>query len=104
VSASTTSHRLVSIQCPRGHHVASVVATPDGVVVTGERTGHAHGHRDRVDTPHHAGRHERWTLPLRTDAYGDDEVKAWCECGGWTLSRAQMRAWQQAGNARVVLR
>jgi hypothetical protein len=84
--------------------VASVVATPDGIVVTGERTGHAHGHRDRVDTPHHAGTRERWSLPLVADVLADDAVPAWCECGRWTLSRARLRAWHEAGNTRVVLR
>lgn len=72
--------------------------------MTGDRTGHAHGHRDRVDTPHHAGSHEHWTLPLAVGAYADDAVPAWCECGVWTLSRAQLQAWYEAGNARVVLR
>jgi hypothetical protein len=95
--------RVLSVQCANGHHVAAVYRTPDGEVVRAATGRRSHGHRDRIDTPH-GGRPARdpWTDFLDAGPLGD-AVPAWCDCGAWTLSRADLAAWLAAGERRVVL-
>ena len=64
----------------------------------------AHGHRDRVDTPHRGTQSSTtWTDFLVPKPFADDTFPAWCDCGPWTLSRAAVQQWMQAGERRVVL-
>lgn len=92
------------MQCSNGHHVATVYDTPQGSVVQGASGRRSHGHRDRVDTPHRGDPGPRpWTDFLAAESTADDDVRAWCDCGSWTLSRRQMSAWLDAGERRVHL-
>ncbi len=104
VAATLARARVLAVQCEHGHHVAGVYRTDAGLVLQAESGRRSHGHRDRIDTPHRgtAGR-PQWTDFLTPEARVDDSVPAWCECGPWTLSRAAVAEWVDAGERRVVL-
>jgi hypothetical protein len=95
--------KVLSVQCASGHHVAAVFRTPDGAVIRAATGRRSHGNRDRVDTPH-GSRPARvpWSDFLDAGPHAG-AVPAWCDCGAWTLSRADLTAWLGAGEHRVVL-
>jgi hypothetical protein len=95
--------KVLSVQCASGHHVAAVFRTPDGEVIRAATGRRSHGNRDRVDTPH-GSRPARvpWSDFLDAGPHAGT-VPAWCDCGAWTLSRADLIAWLDAGEYRVVL-
>jgi hypothetical protein len=103
VPAPAHDSRVLDVQCTHSHHVAAVFTTADGPVVQTHRGRHAHGQRDRVDTPHHGHPTSAWTDFVDAGPLADDKLPAWCECGPWTLSRAELAAWVAAGEGRVVL-
>lgn len=87
-----SDHQLLSVQCPRGHHVAFVYDTTAGPVYWAITGPHAHGSRDFVDTPHHASaRGTEYVDLLDGEPLADDALPAWCDCGPRTLSRAELR-------------
>jgi hypothetical protein len=105
--------KVLSVQCASGHHVAAVYRTPDGEVIRAATGRRSHGSRDRIDTPHgsrdridtpHGSRPARapWSDFLDAGPFAG-AVPAWCDCGAWTLSRADLAAWLDAGEHRVVL-
>jgi hypothetical protein len=82
----------LSIQCPRGHHVGAVYETDVGLVLRALTGPHAHGSKDFVDTAHHGGsRGTEYVDLLEPASPADDQLPAWCDCGTWTLSRAEVR-------------
>jgi hypothetical protein len=96
--------RRLNVQCPRSHHVAAVYETDEGLVYCAIEGPHAHGSKDRVDTAHHGGsRGTEYVDLLVGDLLVDDALPAWCDCGPWTLSRAQLleQADHRAGTVRV---
>ncbi len=95
--------RVLSIQCANAHHVAVVYRTEGGPVVESTLGRRSHGHRDRVDTPHGRGGTARSWVDLLDAKTGDDALPASCDCGPWTLSRAEIGAWLADGERRVVL-
>lgn len=95
--------QVLSVQCANGHHVAGVYATAEGRVVRAATGRHAHGHRDRVDTPHRGDPRRPWTDFLDAGPLADDALPGWCECGAWTLSRSELTDWLEGGERRVVL-
>jgi hypothetical protein len=104
VAAELSANRLLAVQCANGHHVAGVYRTDVGPVVQAATGRHAHGRRDRVDTPHGGSQSSGpWTDLLEPAAFADDTLPAWCDCGPWTLSRADLAAWIDRGERRVVL-
>ncbi len=99
---------VLNVQCTRGHHLAGVFRTPDGLVYQSRPLGHRHSHgdRDRYDAAHHHGDESPpWVdlLEVPPSAAVDDGLPAWCECGARTLSRAQLLHWIAEGEHRVNL-
>lgn len=95
--------KVLSVQCANGHHVAAVYRTPDGEVVRAATGRRSHGNRDRIDTPHRSrSARTLWSDFLDAGPVAG-AVPAWCDCGAWTLSRADLTAWLGAGERRVVL-
>jgi hypothetical protein len=89
----------LSIQCPNGHHVGAVYETEVGPVFRALTGPHAHGSKDFVDTPHHGGsRGTEYVDLLEPASSTDDQLPAWCDCGSWTLSRAEVRREVRAGH------
>jgi hypothetical protein len=87
-------HVRLRVRCSRSHQVASVYATSRGLVYTATARPRAHGSRDFIDAPHHDstnGREQSDFLDVRDELLADDELRAGCECGPRTLSRAELR-------------
>jgi hypothetical protein len=83
---------VLSIQCHRSHHVGAIYSTPPGLVVRLPVGPRSHGSKDFEDSAHGAAHHGEYVDfldPDRPDV--DDRVPGWCACGGWTLSRADLR-------------
>jgi hypothetical protein len=90
--------RRLSIQCPHGHHVGAVYETEVGLVLHAVTGPHAHGSKDFVDTAHHGGSHgTEYVDLLQAASSTDDRLPAWCDCGSWTLSRAEVARQVRAG-------
>lgn len=83
--------QVLSVQCRDGHHVAAVYRTDAGMVVATRTGPHGHGSRDFIDTGHRGARGGQDYVDLVEvgPSVGDD-VPAWCDCGVWTLSRAEI--------------
>jgi hypothetical protein len=94
---------LMSVQCPRSHHLAAVYATESGPVVLTHPAGHAHGSKDFVDTGHRAPRRADRPDLLDAGSGADDVIPGWCDCGPHSLSRTDLLARLAAGQqtARV---
>jgi hypothetical protein len=93
------------VQCPNSHHVAAVYETEEGLVYYSIEGPHAHGSKDRIDTAHHGGsRGSEYVDLLVGDPLDDDALPAWCDCGPWTLSRANLveQSSERAGTVRVA--
>lgn len=103
-SAGSGPEVLLTVRCPRSHHVAEVLDTAEGAVYRSVVGSHAHGDRDYVDTGH--GSHQRGTAYvdlLSAEDPRDDALPAGCECGPSTLSRARLRLAISAGERTVEL-
>lgn len=86
-----THHRVLNVQCRRGHHVAAVYETAAGLVYLADTGPHGHGSKDYVDAAHgDATRGDEFTDLLAPGPMVADEVPAWCDCGHWTLSRSDL--------------
>jgi hypothetical protein len=94
---------LVQVQCARSHHVAAVYDTDIGPVYVAPVRPRSHGSRDRVDELHNDQEVTHWFDLLVVDDTEDDGLPAWCDCGPRTLSRAAIREWLAAHEARVVV-
>jgi hypothetical protein len=89
---SRPDHQRLSVQCPHGHHVATVFDTDLGLVVRTLTGPHGHGSKDFLDTAHHAATHGQvYVDVLDPGATADDALPAWCDCGPRSLSRAELR-------------
>ncbi len=102
------SHRSdvqeLSLQCRRGHHVAAVYQTDAGPVFWSRIGPHSHGSRDFVDRGQHGARGGRdYVDLLRAPTSAGDDLPAWCDCGGWTLSRAEVARLVASGQRTVHL-
>lgn len=98
LTKGSTEHERLSVQCPRSHHLAAVHDTAAGLVYRTRTGPHSHGSKDFVDTSHHAGEHgTEYVDLLPSTAADDDALPAWCDCGPWTLSRADLLAQIRAG-------
>ncbi|MFJ9363616.1 hypothetical protein ACIRRA_04250 [Nocardia sp. NPDC101769] len=85
-------HALVRVRCGRSHHVATVFDTAAGAVYESLIGPHAHGRRDYIDEAHRTDRHRiHYVDLLDGDRNTDDTLPAHCECGGYELSRIQLR-------------
>ena len=97
-------HELLSIQCAHGHHLGTVYETAAGLVVRTVTGPHAHGSKDRLDTPHHAAPRGSVLTDLLVSPRGvDDDVPAWCDCGPRLLSRTTLAAEIRLGRRTVHL-
>jgi hypothetical protein len=104
LGATRSEAVVLHVNCPRSHHLAVVIDTPEGLVYRSTVHGRSHGHADRVDTPHHP-HDEREYLDLLLPAGGeaDDALPAWCDCGQRLLSRTAVAGWIAARERRVVV-
>lgn len=96
-------HELLSIQCTHGHHLGAVYETSAGMVVRTLTGPHAHGSKDRLDTPHHAARRGAVVTDLLVGPSAADDVPAWCDCGPRLLARAALAAEIRRGRRTVHL-
>lgn len=104
LDGSRSDHRLVSLQCPHGHHVAAVVETPAGAVYVTRIGPHGHGSRDFVDTGHHgAPGGDEYADLLAPSPEADDALPAWCDCGPRTLLRAEVAGYVASRQRTVHL-
>ncbi len=93
--AALGSHRSdsqeVSVQCRHAHHVAAVYKTDVGLVFMSRTGPHGHGSKDFVDSGQHGARGgQEYVDLLHVDPSHGDDLPAWCDCGAWTLSRADV--------------
>jgi hypothetical protein len=90
-------HEVLSVQCAHSHHVAAVYRTPVGPVFRSMTGPHAHGRMDRPDVAHHGHEHGTEYVEMLDSDQADDMLPAWCDCGTWSLSRADLLAEVRAG-------
>ncbi len=97
-----SDHQLLGVQCSRGHHVAAVYKTDEGRVYQSVIGPHSHGSKDFIDTGKSGSRSgtEHADL-LVAEAWADDNLPAWCDCGPRTLSRAELLGVIRAGEHLV---
>ena len=95
----------LSVQCARGHHVATVYDTDAGLVYVAPVRAHSHGAYDRPAEPHGDQRPHRWfdLIAEGQSTAVDDALPAWCACGHRTLSRSAVLRWLGSGEHRVVI-
>jgi hypothetical protein len=95
---------VLRVQCAKNHHVAKVYDTAQGLVYAAPVRARSHGDYDLPDQPHGDHAPHRWLDLLEEpgDA-SDDSLPAWCDCGHRVLSRAEVRAWLDAGEHRVIV-
>ena len=97
-----SEHQRLSVQCPHSHHLAAVYETEAGLVYHAIEGPHAHGSKDRIDTPHHGGpRGTEHVDLLAGGPMSDDGLPAWCDCGPHTLSRSELLEEAAAGPRTV---
>lgn len=86
-----SDRQVLSVQCARSHHVATVYDTDAGLVFRSVTGPHAHGSRDFVDTAHHGDRGgAEYVDLLEAGPLVADELPAWCDCGSHMLSRSEL--------------
>lgn len=90
-------HEVLSVQCRHSHHVAAVYDTPTGLVFRSITGPHAHGRKDRSDVAHHASQHGQAYAEVLDDAHAEPMLPGWCDCGSWSLARAELLADVRAG-------
>lgn len=96
-------HQVLSVQCAHSHHVAAVYDTASGLVFRSITGPHAHGRKDRVDEAHHGSDRGTVFVELLTDPEADDVLPGWCDCGSWSISRADLIADVRAGTRTAHL-
>lgn len=90
-------HEVLSVQCHRSHHVGAVYDTAAGLVFRSLTGPHAHGRKDRADVAHHGSSHGQAYAELLDDPHADALLPGSCDCGPWSLSRADLLADVRAG-------
>lgn len=97
-----SDHQVLGIQCSRGHHVAAVFDTPEGLVYQSVTGSHSHGSKDFIDTGKHGrNRGEEHVDLLAAEEWADDHLAAWCDCGPRNLSRAELLDHVRSGERHV---
>jgi len=103
---SPSQSMVLQVQCNSAHHVAAVYNTDAGLAFHSVLHSKAHGRRDYEDVGHHASRLGLdWfdlLLPGADPAVSDD-LPAGCECGPYTLLRAQLIEQVGQGLTRVTI-
>jgi hypothetical protein len=97
LGAGLSGHEVLSVQCAHSHHVAVVYDTEAGLVFRSLTGPHAHGRKDRADVAHHASQHGDAYVEVLTDREADEMLPASCDCGSWSLARADLVADVRAG-------
>ncbi len=92
-----SEHEVLSVQCHRSHHVATVYETPAGLVFRSVNGPHAHGRMDRPDVAHGGHAHGVEYVEILDSDQADDRLPASCDCGAWSLSRTDLLADVRAG-------
>ncbi|MGB8380398.1 MAG: hypothetical protein WCG47_03955 [Dermatophilaceae bacterium] len=106
LGSSPSQHVALAVQCARGHHVAAIYRTPQGLVYASRPSARSHGDRDLPDAAHHGGRREAFWFDWLTPAAGltmDDPLPAGCECGRRELSRSRLGEAMRDGGKRLVI-
>jgi hypothetical protein len=94
---SLGDHQVLSVQCAHSHHVGAVYDTAEGLVYRTVTGPHAHGRKDRTDEPHHGADHGTVFTEILEDPQAGETLPGWCDCGPWSLSRADLVADVRAG-------
>lgn len=97
VAGGLADHEVLSVQCTHSHHVAAVYDTPAGLVFRSTTGPHAHGRMDRADVAHHGHEHGELFLEILDSDQAEAMLPASCDCGAWSLSRADLLADVRAG-------
>lgn len=101
-----SEHIALQVQCASSHHLAAVYDTAVGPVFHSVLHSKAHGRRDYQDLGHHASRLGLdWfdLLDPGDDPLVGDELAAGCECGPYTLSRAQLVGQIADGERKIIV-
>lgn len=96
-------HEVLSVQCPHSHHVAAVYETPTGLVYRSSTGPHAHGRHDRPDVAHHGSTHGVEYVEMLDSDQADEVLPGSCDCGPWSLSRADLLDAVRAGERTTRL-
>ena len=97
-----SDHQVLGIQCSHGHHVAVVIDTPEGLVYQSVTGSHSHGSKDFIDTGKHGrSRGAEHVDLLVAEAWADDHLAAWCDCGPRNLSRTELLNLIRSGERQV---
>ena len=96
-------HQVLSVQCPRSHHVAAVFETSTGLVYRSITGPHAHGRQDRQDVAHHGSTHGLEYVEMLDSDQADEALPGSCDCGPWSLSRTDLLAAVRAGERTTRL-
>ena len=106
LGSSPSEHLALAVQCARGHHVAAIYRTPQGLVYAARPAARSHGDRDLPDAAHHGGRREALWFDWLAPGPGltiDDPLPAGCECGKRQLSRSRLRDAMNDRGKRLVI-
>lgn len=97
LGANAAAHEVMSIQCSRAHHLASVFETGDGFVVRSRVGPHAHGRKDRADEAHHDSESGTTIAAILAPEDTDVSILAWCDCGQHALAASEVGHALKAG-------
>lgn len=97
LGAALGDHQVLSVQCAHSHHVAAVYDTAEGLVYRTVTGPHGHGRKDRTDEPHHDADHGTVFTEILEDPQAGEMLPGWCDCGPWSLARADLVADVRSG-------
>lgn len=101
---SRHNRTVLHVDCARGHHLAAVIRTQQGLVYAATLRAHSHGKEDRPDLAHHADVPHHWFDLLEVDGPDvSDVLPASCACGERCFSRRAVLMWVCQGDHRVVV-
>lgn len=106
LGSSPSKHIALAVRCARGHHVAAIYRTPQGLVYAARPWARSHGDRDLPDAAHHGGRRVALWFDWLAPGPGltiDDPLPAACECGRRELSRSRLHDAMGDGSKRLVI-
>ena len=105
LAESDEATEVMTIQCPRSHHLGRVFQTPNGPVIETHLNRRSHGRRDLHSDPHGVDEPTVWhdiLLPSGDPAL-DDAIPVGCACGDRLLSRSAISDWVFEHEPRVIV-
>lgn len=107
---SAGANEIMTIQCPRSHHLARVFQTSEGMIIEANLNRRSHGRRDLHSDPHGVDEASLWWDfvdpghgPAPVDPAVDDMIPVGCACGDRLLSRSAIADWITEHTPRVIV-